>query len=87
MSWSDGGPTAARTDTNVMADITVSAIFAINQYTLTYTAGPNGSIVGTSPQVVNHGDDGTLVTAVPNPGYHCVAWSDGYPTAARTDST
>ena len=37
---------------NVTADITVTANFAINVYTLTYTAGPNGSITGTSPQMV-----------------------------------
>ena len=33
VSWSDGYPTAARTDTNVTADITVSASFAINAAT------------------------------------------------------
>ena len=85
VSWSDGYPTAARTDMNVMADVTATATFAINTYTLTYTAGANGSIVGTSPQMVNHGANGTLVTATPVAGYHFVSWSDGYPTAARTD--
>ena len=39
VSWSDGVLTAARTDTNVTANITVTANFAINTYTLTYTAG------------------------------------------------
>ena len=86
VSWSDGYPTAARTDTNVMADVNATATFAINTYTLTYTAGANGSIVGTSPQMVNYGGDGTLVTATPDTGYHFVSWSDGYPTAARTDT-
>ena len=52
---------------------------------LTYTAGPGGSIVGTNPQTVDYGTDGTLVTATPNTGYHFVSWSDAYPTAARTD--
>ena len=42
--------TAARTDTNVTANISVTANFAINTYTLTYTAGANGSITGTSPR-------------------------------------
>ena len=41
--------------------------------------------MGTTPQTVNHGADGTLVTATPNAGYHFVSWSDGYATAARTD--
>ena len=55
-------------------------------YTLTYTAGPNGSISGTSPQTVEQGASGTTVTAVPNAGYHFVSWSDGVLTAARTDT-
>ena len=85
VSWSDGYPTAARTDLNVTANKSVTANFAIDTYTLTYTAGANGSIVGTTPQTVNHGADGTLVTATPAVGYHFLSWSDGYPTAARTD--
>ena len=47
--------TAARTDTNVTSNITVTANFAINTYTLTYSAGANGSITGTSPQTVAYG--------------------------------
>ena len=84
-TWSDGVLTAARTDLNVTGNITVTASFAINQYTLTYTANANGTIVGTSPQTVNHGANGTLVTATPNTGYHFTTWSDGVLTAARTD--
>ena len=34
---------------------------------------------------MNYGADGTLVTAVPNTGYHFVDWSDGVLTAVRTD--
>ena len=86
VNWSDGSTANPRTDTNVTANMTVTASFALNTYTLTYTAGANGSIVGTSPQTVNHGASGTLVTATPTTGYHFVSWSDGYPTAARTDT-
>ncbi|HXJ67726.1 MAG TPA: lamin tail domain-containing protein, partial [Verrucomicrobiae bacterium] len=86
VSWSDGVLTAARTDMNVQSDLTVTATFAINQHTLTYNAGANGSISGTTPQTVNHGADGTAVTAVPNAGYHFVNWSDGVLTATRTDT-
>ncbi|HEY6507080.1 MAG TPA: FlgD immunoglobulin-like domain containing protein [Vicinamibacterales bacterium] len=85
VSWSDGVLTAARTDLNVTANLSVTAAFAINEYTLTYTAGPNGTILGTTPQTVAHGSDGTTVTAEPNTGYHFVSWSDGVLTAARTD--
>ena len=85
VDWSDGVLTAARTDLNVTANVTVTANFAIDTFTLTYTAGAGGTIEGTSPQTVNYGADGTLVTAVPNIGYHFVDWSDGVLTAARTD--
>ncbi len=83
VNWSDASTQNPRTDTNVMGNITVTANFAINVYTLTYTAGSNGSITGTSPQMVNHGGSGTAVTAVPNTGYHFVDWSDGVMTAIR----
>jgi hypothetical protein len=86
VNWSDGSTANPRTDTNVNADITVTANFAINTYTLTYTAGPNGSVTGTSPQTVNCGDSGTAVTAVPNACYHFVNWSDGSTANPRTDS-
>ncbi len=40
MSWSDGVLTAARTDLNVTANLAVTASFAVDTFTLTYTAGP-----------------------------------------------
>ena len=86
VNWSDGSTQNPRTDTNVMADVNVTANFAINTYTLTYTAGPNGSITGASPQTVNCGSDGTAVTAVPNACYHFVNWSDGSTQNPRTDT-
>ena len=85
VKWSDNSTDNPRTDANVTGNITVTASFAINQYTLTYTAGAGGSIRGTSPQTVNHGGSGTEVTAVPNTGYHFVQWSDGVLTDSRTD--
>lgn len=52
---------------NITADQNVPGFTAdINSYTLTYTAGANGSITGTSPQTVNHGANGSEVTAVPD---------------------
>ena len=55
-------------------------------YTLTYTAGSNGTITGATSQTVNIGDNGVTVTAVPTSGYHFVSWSDGLTNASRTDS-
>ena len=86
VQWSDLSTTNPRTDTGVTANISVTASFAINTYTLTYTAGANGSISGTSPQTVNYGGSGTAVTAVPALGYHFVNWSDSSTANPRTDT-
>jgi len=82
------GDVTASTDTvTVMMtdDKDVTATFSINTYTLTYTAGAHGSMTGSGSQTVDHGEDGSLVTAVADTLYHFVAWSDGVTTAARTD--
>lgn len=55
-------------------------------YTLTYTAGQNGSITGTLSQTVVSGSNGTTVTAVPNAGYVFEKWSDNSTTNPRTDT-
>lgn len=47
-------------------------------YTLSYTAGANGQIVGLTSQVVQDGDDGQIVIARADTGYNFSAWSDGY---------
>ncbi|HPH98610.1 MAG TPA: InlB B-repeat-containing protein, partial [Anaerolineaceae bacterium] len=86
VQWSDGVLTASRTDTHITENLSVSAQFALNQYTLTYTAGTGGTITGTVTQTVSHGSDGTEVTAVASEGYHFVQWSDGVLTASRTDT-
>ncbi len=52
---------------------------------LDYAAGPNGSISGSSSQVVASGDLGATVTAVPNAGYAFIGWSDGQGSASRND--
>ena len=84
--WSDNSTANPRTDTNVTADISVTAEFAGNTHTLTYTAGAHGSITGSSPQTVNYGGSGTTVTAVADTGYHFVKWSDNSTANPRTDT-
>ena len=85
VKWSDDSTVNPRTDTNVTGDISVSASFAINTYTLTYYGGSSAIIMGASPQTVNHGSNGTPVEAVPDTGYHFVQWSDGSTDNPRTD--
>jgi hypothetical protein len=70
------GSIPSYTFNNVIAPHTISVTFA-NFYTLTYLAGPNGTITSTavppSPQTVAYGTPGTPVTAVANTGYHFVS--------------
>ena len=86
LQWNDSSAMNPRTDTNVTADVTVTATFAINTYTLTYNAGTGGSISGTTPQTVDYGTSGAAVEAVPSVGYRFKQWSDGVLTASRTDT-
>ena len=60
--------------------------FGLGRFDLRYSAGANGTLSGTASQSVYSGGTGTQVTAVANPGYHFVSWSDGVATAARTDT-
>ncbi len=69
----------------VVADCTISVTFAINQYNLLYGAGVNGSVDGDVDQIVAHGADGGIVSAVANAGYHFSQWSDGSTENPRTD--
>ena len=85
VAWSDGSTVNPRSDANITTDLAVTARFESSHYSLTYTAGPNGTIQGESPQRVDPGGDGTPVAAVPAPNYHFTAWSDGVATARRTD--
>lgn len=63
------------------------AIAVVSSFTLTYTAGSNGTISGITPQTgVAYGTSGSQVTAVPDSGYHFVQWSDGSIINPRTDS-
>ncbi|HEY3311515.1 MAG TPA: LamG-like jellyroll fold domain-containing protein [Anaerolineales bacterium] len=86
VKWSDDSTANPRTDTNITANVTVTATFAINTFTLTYSAGPGGTLTGTTTQTVDYGNNGTEVIAVPNTGYHFVKWSDDSTANPRTDT-
>ncbi len=87
VSWSDGVLTASRTDLNIIANLSVTADFAVNNYTIIYIPGSNGSITGSSTQIINYGSNGTEVIASPSVGYHFISWSDGVLTTSRTDTS
>ena len=74
--WNDGNTNNPRTFT-LTQDTTFTAMFSINQYSV--TGMPNDSIRGTvtvSATVVDHLDTVTL-TATANYGYHFTRWNDG----------
>ena len=73
------------TTVTVDANYTVIANFTIANYTLTYTAGANGSVTGTLSQTVDYGEDGNAVSAVNDVNYHFVSWSDGSTANPRQD--
>jgi hypothetical protein len=77
---------AAIPTTMPAASMTINATWTVNQYTITYTAGANGSITGSTTQTVNYNTDGTAVTAVPATGYHFAKWSDEKTYNPRTDT-
>ena len=86
VNWSDSSTANPRTDVNVTNNITVTANFAINTYTLIYIGGPNGTLTGTTTQTVNYAASGTAVSAVANSGYAFTNWSDGRLANPRTDA-
>ncbi|MCX6752817.1 MAG: BspA family leucine-rich repeat surface protein [Candidatus Nomurabacteria bacterium] len=55
-------------------------------YSVSYIAGGNGSITGSTSQTVNYGTDATEVTAVPDLGYQFVDWSDASTQNPRIDT-
>ncbi len=71
-TWSGtcpGTPTGNSFNTGpITADCTVAAAFTLNTYTVTPSAGANGTIAPNSPQTVNHGST-TSFTATPSVGY------------------
>ena len=70
VDWSDADTNATRTDTNVTADLSVTANFAIDTYTVTSSVGTaSGSISPLGGQTVDSGAT-TQFTVAPDPNYH-----------------
>ncbi len=81
VNWTNGATivatTPALTVTNVVANGNYTANFAVTTFSLTYAAGINGTLTGTTAQTVNYSANATTVTAVPNPGNVFVNWIEG----------
>ncbi|MCE5252339.1 InlB B-repeat-containing protein [bacterium] len=63
---------------NVTRDMTITANFALPVYTVSFSAGANGSLTGNTTQTVGKGENCTEVTAVPAEGYEFTGWSGDY---------
>lgn len=79
-STSASGSVNVSTTTKVTGNVTYYAVWQINSYTLTVTAGAGGTVSGGGTYAYN-----TKVTikATANSGYHFVKWSDGNTNATR----
>ncbi len=81
------GPVTSYTFSNVTANHTISATFAIDTFTITPTAGAHGSITPATAQTVDYGDDPAF-TITPDTGYHVADVEvDGVSVGARTSFT
>lgn len=78
-SWTGAGGFTSTANpltlSNAITDQSITANFAINQYAVTFTAAASGSVIGATPQMVNHAGSSTAVTAVPANGYYFVNWT------------
>ncbi|MEZ0209288.1 MAG: immunoglobulin-like domain-containing protein [Candidatus Paceibacterota bacterium] len=59
---------------------------ATTTHTLTYNVFVNGTLTGSSTQIVADGNSGTAVTVVPNEWFEFLNWSDGSTDNPRTDT-
>ena len=58
--------------TNVQSDLRVTAVYAINEYTVTFVDGLTGETIDT--QTVEHGADAVEPAVPEHVGYHFVEW-------------
>ena len=80
--WNNGSTTYPHgLPTTGEVDVTYTAVWEKNKYTLTVNAGTGGTVSGGG--TYEHGTSATI-TATPNSGYKFVKWSDGNTSAART---
>jgi|GEM_PF-1666446 len=91
-SWTGAGFTTTTanpvTVANVTSDMTLTATFAPQTFTVTFQAGTGGTLAGTLTQVLAYGDSTSAVTATPDPGYAFSRWSSpGLPDSVANPVT
>ncbi|MGI6332178.1 MAG: InlB B-repeat-containing protein [Zhaonellaceae bacterium] len=75
VKWSDGSTSNPRIDTNVIENIEVYAIFAIDKYIVTFVNW-DGEIL--SKERVSHGSSATAPTAPAREGYTFTGWDEAF---------
>lgn len=80
VSWSNG-ETTDTIQIVAVTDTMLTATFAINTYTVAATAAEHGTVNGVPAEAVDYGTEVTL-TAVPEAGYHFLAWLAGTDTVS-----
>jgi len=77
--WSGTGftPTAANplSVSEVTTNLAISASFAVETFTVSFSPQTGGSLTGTTPQTVPYGGSCTPVTAAPAPGWIFTGWT------------
>lgn len=80
-----GGSTDNPLMFTIVSDVTYTAYFLQEEYTLTLNAfPPEGGLVSANPAGPYHYGDMVTLTATPNLGYTFVSWNDGSTNAMRT---
>ncbi len=86
-NWTGSGFTTSAanplTVTNVTSNLTLTATFTPQTFTVTFLAGQGGSLTGTTTQTVAYGGSASAVTAIPGTGYSFTNWTGtGFTTSA-----
>ena len=80
-----GGSTDNPLMFTLVSDVTYTAYFLQEEYTLTLNVfPPEGGLVSANPAGPYHYGDMVTLTATPNQGYTFVSWNDGSTNAMRT---
>lgn len=92
-SATTGLATYTVTATNTGGSTTFGVVITVNDaaqnnnsYIISYLVGNNGTLTGSSTQIVIAGHDTVPITAIAKSGYYFVDWSDGILTATRVEN-
>ncbi len=83
--WSDGVTKATRQEKNIRSNLSITALFTKKTFFVRYEAGEGGYIEGNTAQMIQYGENGESVTAIPSEGYQFEKWSDGVMEATRQE--